>query len=57
MILADLTERKIQECVKVGITAEVGFGGSTIDGHVNRDDCTPITTKNEGLLPLAFHTD
>lgn len=53
MILADLTERNIQKCVKLGITAEFGTASITDGkGHYNHDDCNEVTTKTDGLLPL-----
>lgn len=58
MILADLTERKIQECVKLGITAELsGVPFTDAKGHVTVDKCEPVTTKKEGLFLLPDHTD
>lgn len=51
ILFADLTERKIQECVKLGIAAE--FGTTSIrDGkaHYNRDGCDDVTKKAQGLV-------
>ncbi|XP_058473666.1 complement component C9 [Solea solea] len=40
----NLTERKIQECVKLGITVDVvGIG----KGNYNPEDCDDVTTKQE----------
>lgn len=53
MILTDLTERRIQECVKLGIKAD--FSGMSVtdgQGHYNRDNCGDVTTKTTGLLSL-----
>lgn len=51
MVLADLTERKIQKCVKIGITADFGTESITDGkGHYKRDDCDDVTTKADGLL-------
>ncbi|XP_042365476.1 complement component C9 [Plectropomus leopardus] len=41
----NLTERKIQKCVKMGITANFGETGLK-DGHLKRDDCDDVTNKN-----------
>lgn len=56
MILADITERKVQECLKLGITADFGTT-SFSDGkaHANRNGCENVTTKNQGLLFLFHH--
>ncbi|XP_076614325.1 complement component C9 [Chaetodon auriga] len=45
----NLTERKIQECVKMGISADFG-GTSLTDGkaHYKKDGCENITTKSQG---------
>ncbi|XP_070845071.1 complement component C9 [Chaetodon trifascialis] len=45
----NLTERKIQECVKMGISAEFG-GTSVTDGkaHFKKDGCDNITMKSQG---------
>ncbi|XP_044030945.1 complement component C9 isoform X2 [Siniperca chuatsi] len=43
----NLTERNVQECVKIGITAE--FGGTALtdgEAHLKRDECDNVTTKN-----------
>lgn len=55
MILADLTERKIQECVKLGITADFG-STSVTDGkaHFKKDGCNNVTTNSTGLLSLNY---
>ncbi|CAK6963611.1 complement component C9 [Scomber scombrus] len=44
----NLTERKVQECVKLGITADFGTTSLT-DGkaHYNRDGCDNVTTKDQ----------
>lgn len=52
MILPDLTERTVQECVKIGITAD--FGADLGGGHIKPEDCTDVTTKNEGLLLPSY---
>ncbi|XP_035040607.1 complement component C9 [Hippoglossus stenolepis] len=43
----NLTERTIQECVKIGISAD--FGEDT-KGNVNRDKCDDVTKKEEGSI-------
>ncbi|XP_029300766.1 LOW QUALITY PROTEIN: complement component C9 [Cottoperca gobio] len=40
----NLTDRKVQECVKLGITADFG-GADGIKGHVKDDDCDDVTNK------------
>lgn len=55
MILADLTERKIQECVKLGITAELGgIPFTEAKGKLGLDSCEPVTTKKEGQFSLSY---
>ncbi|XP_070706782.1 complement component C9 [Pempheris klunzingeri] len=47
----NLTERKIQECIKLGITAD--FGGKSLTdgkGHYSHDGCNNVSTKNEGNI-------
>lgn len=47
---ADLTERRIQECLKIGI--EAGFSTTSVqDGkaHVKFNKCDDVTTKSQGL--------
>lgn len=46
-ILSDLTERQLQNCVKVGLKADIA---EAVDGHISRDGCDDVTTKNEGWL-------
>lgn len=49
---ADLTERRIQECLKIGVKAK--FAATSFqDGnaHVNYDNCGNVTTKSHGMLP------
>ncbi|XP_037609316.1 complement component C9-like isoform X1 [Sebastes umbrosus] len=41
----NLTERKIQECITLGITAD--FGKSLDKGHVNHTGCDNVTNKNQ----------
>ncbi|XP_031173481.1 complement component C9 isoform X2 [Sander lucioperca] len=41
----NLTERTVQDCVKVGITADFQ---SLVDGHVKKDNCKDVTNKNQG---------
>ncbi|XP_068190712.1 complement component C9 isoform X2 [Antennarius striatus] len=44
----NLTERSIQECVKLGIKAD--FTGTSLDGakgHYNKDKCDDVTTKSD----------
>ncbi|TDH02285.1 hypothetical protein EPR50_G00171340 [Perca flavescens] len=41
----NLTQRTVQDCVKVGFTAD--FEG-IVDGHVKNDDCKDVTNKNQG---------
>nr|AFU81223.1 complement component 9 [Oplegnathus fasciatus] len=44
----NLTERKIQECVKLGITAELGgIPFTEAKGKLGLDSCEPVTTKKE----------
>ncbi|KAM6975774.1 complement component C9 [Tautogolabrus adspersus] len=44
----NLTERKIQECVKLGITVDLGTTEiSDGKGKVSRDDCDDVTSKVE----------
>lgn len=53
MILIDLTERRIQECVKLGIKADFDSMSVTDGkGHYKHDDCGNVTTKTKGLLSL-----
>ncbi|XP_071771263.1 complement component C9 [Centroberyx gerrardi] len=43
-----LTERKIQECIKLGISANFNSGaGAEVEGHVKPEDCDKVTTKTE----------
>ncbi len=56
MILADLTEREIQECVKLGVTADIG-GIPFTDIHAEAtpvNKCVPVTTKKEGLFSSSY---
>uniref|UniRef100_A0A8D3EA37 Complement component C9 n=1 Tax=Scophthalmus maximus TaxID=52904 RepID=A0A8D3EA37_SCOMX len=41
----NLTERTVQECVKLGITADFGDDGKA---NLNRDKCDNVTSKQEG---------
>ncbi|XP_032395418.1 complement component C9 [Etheostoma spectabile] len=41
----NLTERTVQNCVKVGISAD--FQG-IVDGNVKNDNCKDVTNKNQG---------
>nr|AXB74601.1 complement component 9 [Planiliza haematocheilus] len=42
----NLTERMIQDCVKLGINAGIDLvSGSGGKGNINVDHCTPVTTK------------
>ncbi|XP_040914348.1 complement component C9 [Toxotes jaculatrix] len=41
----NLTERKVQECVKLGISAELSGLGKL---HTNKDGCDDVTSKGEG---------
>ena len=52
---AELTQRKIQECVKMGITVDITTD-SLPKGHFdhNKDDCGNVTSKDEGLLSLSY---
>ncbi|XP_041816278.1 complement component C9 [Chelmon rostratus] len=47
----NLTERKIQECVKLGITADFG-STSVTDGkaHFKKDGCNNVTTNSTGEI-------
>ncbi|XP_068562685.1 complement component C9 [Cebidichthys violaceus] len=40
----NLTEREVQECIKIGITADFA---SVAKGHVKHDNCDAMTKKNE----------
>ncbi|KAL3042034.1 hypothetical protein OYC64_020064 [Pagothenia borchgrevinki] len=40
----NLTERKIQDCIKLGITAD--FGGE-VEGHVKGNECDDVTNKDQ----------
>ncbi|XP_037609315.1 complement component C9-like [Sebastes umbrosus] len=42
----NLTERKIQECIKLGITADLGIPGLE-KGHLKNNDCNNVTNKNQ----------
>ncbi|XP_071380909.1 complement component C9 [Centroberyx affinis] len=43
-----LTERKIQECIKLGISANFNSGaGAEVDGHVRPGECDKVNTKTE----------
>lgn len=53
MILADLTERKIQECVKIGITADFADTDLT-KANFKRDGCDDVTKKDDGVLSLFY---
>ncbi|XP_071321879.1 complement component C9 [Trachinotus anak] len=39
----NLTERMIQDCIKVGVAADFGV----ISGHARPENCEPVTTKKE----------
>lgn len=56
VVFADMTERDVQECFRVGIGAEFGALNSVnktgIDGHFAR--CSKNPTKNDGLCSLFF---
>ncbi|KAM8827959.1 complement component C9 [Spinachia spinachia] len=41
----NLTERKIQECIKVGITADF-TGFVPAQGHLSHEKCDPVTNKD-----------
>nr|XP_019937550.1 PREDICTED: complement component C9 [Paralichthys olivaceus] len=43
----NLTERKIQECIKIGITADFD---ELAKGNVGKKDCDDVTTKEEGSI-------
>lgn len=45
--LADITERHVQECVKIGITVDIA--GET-GGHVKPENCDDVTNKFTGKL-------
>lgn len=52
---ADLTERKIQDCLKIGIEAEFSTT-SFQDGkaNANLNKCDDVTRKSEGLVFSPF---
>lgn len=53
MILADLTETKIQNCVKLGITADFGTESITDGkGHLARGGCHEVQKTAQGLFPF-----
>lgn len=49
---ADLTERKIQECLQIGIEAELAVA-SSLEGnaHVKFGKCDDVTKKSQGCYP------
>jgi len=51
MLFADLTERRVQECIKIGITADLGSSGAVVEGHAKKDDCDTVTNKRAGIRP------
>ncbi|XP_074546694.1 complement component C9 [Halichoeres trimaculatus] len=42
----NLTERKIQDCVKLGIGADFSVSSVSADGSVKTDNCKDVTNKN-----------
>lgn len=47
IIVPDLTERTVQQCVKLGITADFSADSQA---RVKTDGCNDVTSKNEGLF-------
>uniref|UniRef100_A0A8C6UCI2 Complement component C9 n=1 Tax=Neogobius melanostomus TaxID=47308 RepID=A0A8C6UCI2_9GOBI len=43
-----ITDRTIQECVKLGISASAGTQNVDVSGSINTDNCNTVTNKNEG---------
>ncbi|TNN75582.1 Complement component C9 [Liparis tanakae] len=43
----NLTERRVQECIKIGITADLGSFGTVVEGHAKKDDCDMVTNKRQ----------
>ncbi|XP_039635365.1 complement component C9 [Perca fluviatilis] len=41
----NLTERTVQDCVKVGLTADIE---GVVGGNVNKEECDPVTKKTQG---------
>lgn len=55
MIVPGLTERKVQDCIKLGITAELsGVNVTGIEGHFKPEHCNDVTAKKEGLISLSY---
>ncbi|KAM9307084.1 complement component C9 [Pholidichthys leucotaenia] len=49
--LQDLTERKLQECIGLGISGEVSLANvGSIKGHVKPKHCDDLTNKEEGNI-------
>ncbi|KAM4635364.1 complement component C9 [Polymixia lowei] len=42
-----LTERRIQDCVKIGITANIDVGGTGGEHHYRPSNCDTVTTKDD----------
>lgn len=52
MIFADLTEKTVQDCLKLGIGGDVSKSSLTLGGNVEVNPCGKKVTKDEGLLSL-----
>lgn len=50
VVLADLTERSIQNCLKLGITAD--FSSNTVTAKIGLDGCHHVNPKQEGQFSL-----
>ncbi|XP_013886862.1 complement component C9 [Austrofundulus limnaeus] len=47
----NITERKVQDCIKAGITADVGIAGKgDISGHVKPENCDDFSNTNTGSV-------
>ncbi|XP_054469153.1 complement component C9 isoform X2 [Anoplopoma fimbria] len=43
----NLTERKVQDCINIGINADIA---GVVEGHAKRDGCDDVTTKTEANI-------
>lgn len=50
-ILADITDRQVQECVKIGITVDITGGAH---GHLKPKHCENVTKKSTGKLSPSY---
>lgn len=53
MCFADLTERSIQDCVRMGISADFSASSVSVGGGVKSDKCDGITNKETGMFYLS----